>query len=893
MTSAQPLPAFNDPLSQTLSQIADECLAAMEKIANSAEDQFGRGAAQANVVIGGGNAFNNPEVGRNLRQIQDKEQRAAYALKEEPLVARVKVQTASGEELVYYFGRNYSVAVPGIKMAGYTSDAPVARLASLPVGDTFRLPGGQEVEVIETGSYQPRRVAGAWDGVDNSIRHVLFDKLDLHSLQATRTGGLLSTTTLGDPFAAYDQQVVWTAPQRKRLQGTGLRNQEVMNKVQDEIFRLPLSRQIMMEGPPGTGKTSTLIKRLAQKLSLTQESSDDWRLINENTLAGEHHESWIMFSPTELLEHYLREAFNRDNVPAPQNRIQTWAGYRNTLATRVLNLLRSGSRKTGFQREETAQFLSDRALADQPGLHRTFDQFQREMYRAELDTALATLSDSREAGLQDIARRIVNRLSAGASVLSIYVAVDALAEDLRAWVLGARETLTADVTRRIDVLARRRAADIGALQQIVARMNAPDGDEDEPDDEDDGLEAEAPATSTGEQLRRALRGAIRAMAMSRWNKRAVARNSIYRPVIDWLGEGAVADGDLLAMGRIYALISAVGRVNLVTRNYFSKLPNRYRAFRRAAPATWFLPRAAEAIKLTYDELDLLVAIHLEAAQELMSSQQVRGNLGQGNLQVLAPLLAEFRNQVVVDEATDFTPLQLRAMASLATPGIRSFFACGDFNQRLATHGVADRADMEWAVPGLDFRTVTRAYRQSAELRSFADRVIELAGGALHQTLIEAERGSEGHAPTAFFGPDGLSQSRWIAQRIEEISEMLADLPSVAVFVPDEAQVVPVAAELRAALADTNIEVMPCPGGQVLGREQNVRVFAVQHIKGLEFEAAFFHSVQNLAQDHPGLFDKFLYVGATRAATFLGLAATEPVPSVLREAARGLSDHWSL
>lgn len=100
-----------------------------------------------------------------------------------------------------------------------------------------------------------------------------------------------------------------------------------------------------------------------------------------------------------------------------------------------------------------------------------------------------------------------------------------------------------------------------------------------------------------------------------------------------------------------------------------------------------------------------------------------------------------------------------------------------------------------------------------------------------------------------------------------------------------------AAELRTALAETNIEVMACPGGQVLGRGQNVRVFAVQHIKGLEFEAAFFHSVQNLAHEQPGLFDKFLYVGATRAANFLGIAATEPVPSLLRKVANGLSERW--
>ena len=893
MTVARYPQSFNDPLSQTLCLIADDCLLAMGKVATRAEEQFQRSAAQAGIVMGTLNGFNNPEVGHNLGQIQDQAQRAAYDLKREPFIARVKTRTPNGEETVYYFGRHFTVNVPGIKMAGYTSDAPVARLAALDIGDTFRLPNGQEVEVIEKGTYAPRFLSEGWDGTRNFISHLDFDKVEVASLRAVLTGGLPIGLALDDPFGGMDQPILWSRPQRNSLKGTGLRDQSVMNKVQDEIFRLPMSRQVMLEGPPGTGKTSTLIKRLAQKLALTQESYEDYRLVAENSLGTDQRDSWIMFSPTELLEHYLREAFNRDNVPASQKRIQTWAGFRNDLAIRVLGLLRSGGRKTGFQREEHAQFLSSGALDDQPGLHGAFDQFQRDLYRADLDAALVVLADSREAGLEDLARRIDNRLSAGASVLPIYLAVDAQAEALRAWVGSARETLAADVTRRIDVIARRRRDELPALQQIVARLTVVEAEEDDGEDEEDTLEAEAPPTTTSERLKRALRGAIRAMAMAKWTKRAVARNSIYRPVIDWLGDGAIAEADLLAMGRVHALISAVGRVTLVTRNYFTKLPNRYRAFRRSAPAHWFLPQAAEATKLTYDELDLLVAIHLEAAHEMMSSQQVRGNLAQGSLQVLAPLRAEFRNQVVVDEATDFTPLQLRAMASLATPGIKSFFACGDFNQRLTAHGVAERSALLWAVPGLEFRKVTKTYRQSEELRGFANRLIELAGGQLRAVAAEGERGAEGYAPTVHLSADSLGQSRWIAARIEEISRIHVDLPSVAVFVPDEAQVAPVSAELRLALAETNIEVMACPRGQVLGRDHHVRVFAVEHIKGLEFEAAFFHSVQDLARAQPGLFDKFLYVGATRAATFLGLTAAGQLPPVLQEATRGLRGSWEL
>ena len=202
--------------------------------------------------------------------------------------------------------------------------------------------------------------------------------------------------------------------------------------------------------------------------------------------------------------------------------------------------------------------------------------------------------------------------------------------------------------------------------------------------------------------------------------------------------------------------------------------------------------------------------------------------------------------------------------------------------------------MEWAVPGLEFRHVEIAYRQSAELRSFARRLIELSGGVLLETAFEGPREAEGYSPV-FHSSDAGSQgeSRWVADRIEEIERLHERFPSIAVFVPDEAMVESVAAEIRAALVETNIDVEACVKGQVLGQAGSVRVFAVEHIKGLEFEAAFFHSLQSLCQDTPELLDKFLYVGATRAATFLGLSCTGKPPRALAVVVEGLANSWHL
>jgi len=41
----------------------------------------------------------------------------------------------------------------------------------------------------------------------------------------------------------------------------------------------------------------------------------------------DHTSDWVMFTPTELLKLYVKEAFNREGIPAPDDRISTWSDY--------------------------------------------------------------------------------------------------------------------------------------------------------------------------------------------------------------------------------------------------------------------------------------------------------------------------------------------------------------------------------------------------------------------------------------------------------------------------------------------------------------------------------------------------------------------------------------
>jgi len=153
--------------------------------------------------------------------------------------------------------------------------------------------------------------------------------------------------------------------------------------------------------------------------------------------------------------------------------------------------------------------------------------------------------------------------------------------------------------------------------------------------------------------------------------------------------------------------------------------------------------------------------------------------------------------------------------------------------------------------------------------------------------------NEGFSPvlgTELGNPEDLA--RWLVSRIREVEGHSGRVPSIAVLVNNEAQLQPLADALNDVLVDLSLTAVPCFRGQTIGTGNDIRIFDVQHIKGLEFEAIFFVGVDELASQAPDLFDRYIYVGATRAATFLGLTCSgDELPDRLAPVADLLRDDW--
>lgn len=883
---------LNNTEQQALVPIAREVLDKLGEVSKAAREWLNdpRGPSGDSLVPGTWTEAAERNLGTMNRQ-----NRTAYErLSKEPFVSRVVAEDEDGKLHIHFFCRA-DQGMAGRGVISYLTRR--GRLASLPVGDEFVDPDGKSWFVVSKTGLRPEEKWGGWDAFS------VIQRENLPSVTVDSLRALLQTSQPSEDIddlldrilaGEAERATVEEGIRRSVITRMGLRDQPILDKFQDEIFRLPLSHQVVLLGPPGTGKTTTLIRRLGQKLDLQFLDEDEQRVVRE---VGEaqglaHERSWLMFTPTELLKQYLKEAFSREGVPASDQNIRTWDDHRRELCRQTFSILKTATGGGTFVQKPGLPSLQVAALNDQITWFSDFETWQSQTYQQELLTGAQVLQDSSYRSATELGALLTAALKEHKTWASTLGYLASELSRVQGFVAQIKEEtdqkLLAGLRAQMQV-NRSFVTEFATFLEGLQLSDPEETDEADLDDEDEVPPARIDSRAAANMYLQALRTLARSIV----TKRPVNKNGRMGKILEWLRGRTLADTELKEIGNKLVLQTAARRFVSPVKRYIDGMGKRYRSFRRERQATgkWYQANGFDHRDVSPLELDVILLATLKAGNELIQRPTVLKAIDSPTWASLKSVLGCYRHQILVDEATDFSPLQLACMNALAHPRTRSVFACGDFNQRLTTWGVRSSEALSWSLPSLEMREVTVAYRQSKQLNDLARDIIQIVGGTVQQVSLPAEVNNDMEPPVLLENSSGQETIEWLAERIARIERDVHQLPSIAVFVNGEAEVEPTANALEPLLAEHNIPVMACREGQAVGQESTVRVFDIQHIKGLEFEAVFFLGVDRLAELQPELFDKYIYVGTTRAATYLGLACEAKLPAQLGQLRHHFATDW--
>lgn len=883
-------------------QLADEALGTFTQISDKATQKLKESSPDSSQSFAAGNTLTGGKAIQNLEEISRDNKEALKALAVEPAIARLIIEDESGNQRTFYISRKSSLALSdGKQLASYES--PIGRLAALPVGEEGSLTIGGEVKsyyLVEKTIFHTKKTDGIWDSLKNEYRH---EQLGTFSVESLRALLIDEGVDAGDDLDRLLEQaeaangVVRGITHQIRT-AMGLRDQPILDKFQDDIFRLPLNSQLIILGPPGTGKTTTLIKRLGQKLDRTNLDEGELNIAKVDLQELPFESSWLMFTPSDLLKHYLKEAFNREQVPASDERVKVWATYRNDLARNSLGILKTPNGGK-FTLKPSLKNIAAETISDPRPWYEAFRAFHIQRIQSQLREGAEIANSSAADADSNLIERLMLWVESleKRSLVDAYRDLNELESDIRPALDKAKESAHKLLIKERNRLHNNDNEVFPKLAQFLSTLQNDDEDldTDAEFDEDETDEAGNPTRSDIQVAVKAYLSSMRALARYKYRNRSIPKKIKAAQIRDWLGDKIPSDETLQSIGKSISFQNGLRRFVNAFRRYTSDVPTSYRLFRKAQQenTAYYQLSPTNPFHLSVTEVDAILLLMLKSARELLKQSFVSRDLEAPRFESLRSISSLFRQQIMVDEATDFSALQLACMENLTNLKTRSFFACGDFNQRITTTGVRSLAQLDWILPDIRPENINIVYRQSRELnRLSADLLTLMDGDRSTVGELPDESTHEGVKPVLFEGAgDTDDAARWLADRIAEVENNVKQMPTIAVLVNDEAEVKPIADALTLYLEDINLKAVACDEGKALGEGSDVRVFDIKHIKGLEFEAVFFVGVDRLADRSPDLFDRYLYVGATRAATYLGLLCYASLPVKLEPLRPKFIGNW--
>lgn len=722
---------------------------------------------------------------------------------------------------------NFSPQGQAVEFASYLS--PLGSIIAKRPGDfhQFKVTSSKglvlaehEFKLLEKNEFTPHLESGQWDAINNQIIWI---------------GGRLLARSLRKLLEGhFEEQAA-----RQLSYSVQLPDQAILDPAQDEIFRLPLQTRLLIDGAPGTGKTTVLLKRLSQKTKrefLTDEESKAIR--DEDWQDGRN---WMLFTPSDLLKVYLKEAMAKELLPASDDHVKVYRTFRLELL-RDIGFIRVGQNGFFKAAAEGSQMMKRGSGDEQVKLATAFGKFLASRYAAHFRAAIQKFNNETRAPLgklADAAQKVLN------------VALDILSKPIE------------------DVVALRQAQQRAAgyrklneqLNKLISSVRAVSAYQD--------ITSDLPLPGIYRQSL-GLPGILESLTTSGMDGALFPELS---PLVDGLRRHVKDLSDTISMGQLFQLVPKCFQ-------QFREMPDEQKRFFTEAAA-----KLIDDLVLTEQEQDVLLFHATEFVREL--SSEIPPNLVGVSGDVRA-ILVRMRMIVCVDEAADFSPLEIACIERFSNPVSGGVTLCGDLMQRVTEQGLKKWSDLEEVSSKYQSRKLIISYRQTERLFSIAKDLYRHVLGQEPEFSSAFPRCAQDLAALLHKSTEVKPAEQWLSERICEIHALCTKhLPTTAILVAHPDDVEPLRIKLKPILYENGFEVEASHSGQALGDSARVRIFPVEFIKGLEFEAVFYIGLDRMAEIHRDLIDKYVYVGLSRARSFLGVTVERQFPQRLK----CIADHF--
>lgn len=653
-------------------------------------------------------------------------------------------------------------------------------------------------------------------------------------------------------------------------------------------------KTVVIDGGPGTGKSTTMIHRLAyltDKLAITEDFKNKLNLYkltpsyrNKLLDAIDAQRDWMFFSPSQLLRDYLAEAMKKEGLINCSEKVWSWKEYCRLILQENYQLLESSLHKAPFK----LCYFTETLFYQHSNIVGEFTNF----YVSQLNQFISQLPDLALDGTAykwiTIAKQIKKKIQNGkyetiGNFVSLFHSLASIYGDECKRILIDNNLAIVTFSNEICCWLEQHKElkdDIICLLEITSQFHIGlENQEEMPEEDETGRSVE----DTDELLAKELQKWLKAYCLSRIDggtKFSDEYQMISELLEPFMGEEKHASqinkiGELIVFGQYARYTRGVCAL------MFNGIGERYKKFRRYLISIQYkgcnmnllskLVQNKSGKELHYQEQSLLLGFINNLVKQIKA-----GAMSAAKHMYINAYDELARPIIGIDEATDFSACDIYAMQSLLTREFNSFTLCGDIMQRLTTSGIKSWSELDGIVPNYTIETLNKSYRQSHKLLALAKQLYQDTIGVTpnYKAFLDLRK-----VPDAlvFVDEDEHAKIQWISKRIEEVHRHYGNQhPSIAVFVNDKGYISNFIERIQQTAFFTTHSIRILDGSNLPASkpiDNYIAVYPIEVVKGMEFDVVFFHNIDNSSVDAE-LLKRYIYVGVSRAAFFLAVTMIE-------------------